>query len=180
MIDRDARQRGRAPPSAPERGREQVLHVRPRPAELPLDEPPGSRRSPDGASRRVACRGATGMSQSAAAAQLLDGKRAFVARVAQSLERGAVSSRRARRRRRAAGRVPRTDRARKRRCRVSRISRCARIARRTVRGAELLGFTRTRYAARRACSGRRARRRGRRARRRRRGGAARDWRVRSS
>ncbi len=35
----------------PERRREQVLHVRPRAPELPLDESPGSRRRADGASR---------------------------------------------------------------------------------------------------------------------------------
>ena len=75
---RDARQHGRPSSPASQRRREQVLHVRPRSPELPLDEPPGPRRRADGACRRERWAASTGRSRSPRPPNVLRGKKAFV------------------------------------------------------------------------------------------------------
>ena len=140
---RDARQSGRAPASAAERGGQQVLHVRPRPAELPLDEPAGSRRRAAGAPGAACSRRPTGRSRSRAAAQLLRGQARVRARVAEPLERSAVPARPSSRRRRAA--PARSACAQGAEAPLPGVEDLALRADRAanVRGAELLGFTRS-------------------------------------
>ena len=149
---RDARQLGRAPPAAPERGSQPVLHVRPRPAELPLDEPAGSRSRCRSVRRGGGARdGRTGKSRCRGRGALLSGKRVVRARVAEPVERSAVPARAARAEDRAARARSASRTGRKRHCPAStdlalRTERAA-----NVRGAELLGFTRERHAARADC-----------------------------
>ena len=91
---RDARQRGRAPAAAPERGGQQVLHVRPRPPELPLDEPPATASSvPMVRQARRARVGRLGGRARARRPQLLARQARVRARVADAVERGAVPAR---------------------------------------------------------------------------------------